>query len=237
MKKLMLIFGAVLLGAMLTSSCKHNSLIDLTIHSISENCDPDTVYFQNDIYPMIVSNCAKSGCHNGSGGEEEAHDLSDYNAIMNSGYVKAFNANGSKIIDAVTSGGGEDKMPPSPNDPLSSSQIAMLKTWIDQGARNNECSGGCDTTSVSYSGTIAPLMDNYCTGCHGSTGNTTGIDLTSYSDHGSFSGVATVAANGRLYGSVTHQSGYVGMPEGADMLPDCKIDEIRIWIENGFPND
>ncbi|MEZ5014514.1 MAG: hypothetical protein R2794_09500 [Chitinophagales bacterium] len=213
------------------TACKHNTLIDLSEHTVTDNCDPDTVYFQNEVLPIIISNCAMSGCHNGGGGEEEAHDLSDYNAIMNSGYVKPFNANDSKMIKAVTTGGGEDKMPPSPREPLSSEQIATLKTWINQGARNNECTGGCDTTNVTYAGTIAPVMNNYCTGCHGGTFPSAGIDLTLYSN------VAAVAADGSLYGSVTHTPGYNPMPQGGNMLQDCILDEIRIWIENGYPNN
>ncbi len=230
MKKHLIISGLAVAVLSVFSSCKHNSLIDLTEHSVTENCDPDTVYFQNEILPLIISNCAKSSCHTGSGGEEEAKDLSSYTAIMNSGYVKPFNSNDSKMIEAVSKAGGEDKMPPSPNTPLTSSQIDLLSTWIDQGARNNECTGGCDTTNVTYAGTIAPLMDNYCVGCHGA-GNTTGVTLTSYS------GVAATAADGTLWGSVNHTGGYSAMPKGGDMLPDCHIDEIRIWLENGYPND
>ena len=128
-------------------------------------------------------------------------------------------------------------MPPSPNEPLTSAQISLLKTWINQGARNNECSGGCDTTNVTYSGTIVPLMNNYCTGCHGSSGNTTGINLTSYADAGTDAGVQTIAADGRLWGAVSHEAGYSAMPPGGNMLQDCQLDEIRIWLENGYPND
>ena len=221
-------------GLMFTiASCRHNPLFDLTNPSVTDNCDPDTVYFVNDISPLIISNCAKSGCHIGSGGgEEEAKDLSSYEAIMNSDYVKPFHSSSSKMIESVTTGGGEDKMPPSPNTPLSSDQISMLKKWIDQGARNNECSGGaCDTTNVTYSGTIAGVMDTYCNGCHSGGSASGGIDLTSYG------GVAAVAGNGKLMGSVTHASGYVAMPLGGSWLPDCKIDELRIWVEDNYPNN
>ncbi len=224
----------IVAGGMLFAfaSCRHNPLIDLTDPTVTDNCDPDTVYFVNDISPLIISNCAKSGCHTGSGGEEEVEDLSSYDAIMNSGYVNPFHSGSSKMIEAVTSGGGEDKMPPSPNAPLSSDQIAMLKKWIDQGARNNECSGGaCDTVNVTYSVTITGIMDTYCNGCHSGGSASGGINLTSYS------GVAAVAANGKLMGSVNHASGYVAMPYGGSWLPDCKIDELRIWVENNYPNN
>ena len=170
------------------------------------------------------------------GGEEEAHDLSSYEAIMNSDYVDPFDANGSELIEVLTES-GEDKMPPYPNEPLTSSQITILKSWINQGARNNECSGGCDTTNVTYSGTIAPLMGNYCNGCHGDSGNSTGINLTSYFDSGTDDGVKTVAQDGRLWGSVNQDGGFSAMPLGGNRLQECKIDELRIWLDNGYPND
>ncbi len=222
----------ITIGIAIIPSCRHNSLIDLTNPTVTEDCDPDTVYFKNDVYPLIISNCAKSGCHDGSSGEEEADDLSSYNAIMNSGYVKPFKANDSKMIEAIKENGGEDKMPPPPDEPLSSAQIALLEKWINQGAKNNECSGGaCDTTNVTYAGTISITMETYCNGCHSGAAPSGGIDLTSYS------GVAATAADGSLLGSVMQIGGYVAMPYGADMIPDCKIDEIRIWVENNYPNN
>ncbi len=30
----------------------------------SSDCDPSTVYFKQDVLPLLQSNCAKSGCHN-----------------------------------------------------------------------------------------------------------------------------------------------------------------------------
>ena len=29
----------------------------------TSNCNPDTVYFQNTILPLVVSSCATTGCH------------------------------------------------------------------------------------------------------------------------------------------------------------------------------
>jgi hypothetical protein len=222
---------AGLIFTITSGSCKHEPFFDPTQHSVTDNCDPDSAYFVNDILPLIVSNCAKSGCHDGRSGEEEANELTSYITIMNSGYVEPYDANRSKMIESVTSGGGEDKMPPSPNEPLTSAQIDLLRTWINQGAHNNECTGGCDTTAVSYSTTVVNTMSNYCNGCHSGGSASGGISLTSYS------GVAEIAADGRLMGSIQHVAGYIAMPYNADMMPECKIDELRIWVENGYPND
>lgn len=227
--KLSLIFIAI--PVLLIGACRHTSLIDPSIHTISTECSSDTVYFQNDIYPLIISNCAKAGCHT-TNGDEEARDLSTYQKIFESGYVKPYNSGDSKLVEAIKSEGGEDKMPPSPNAPFTSSQIALIEKWIDQGAFNNECAGGnCDTLAVTYSITIAGIMNNYCTGCHGMTDPSGGIDLTNYN------GISASAENGSLYGSVSHTPGYTAMPYGGNLLPECKIDEVRIWIEDGYPNN
>jgi len=224
----------VVLGAVAFAGlgCKHNTLIDLTDPTVTINCDPDTVYFQNDVLPLLVSNCAKSGCHESGGGhEEEANPLSSYNEVMASDYVDPFNANHSKLIEVLTES-GEDKMPPSPNEPLTASQRSLLEKWINQGARNNACEGGdCDTTVVNYSNQIVRTINTYCKGCHSGASPSGGIDLSSYS------GAAAIAANGSFLGSVQFDGGYVAMPYNGTMLSDCKIAEIRIWIENGYPND
>ncbi len=221
---------AIILVFFCFSACKHDPFVDASQHTITENCDPDTVYFANDIQPLITSHCAKSGCHDGTSDEDEAEILSTYTDIMNSGFVEAFEANNSEMIEVLTEG-GDDRMPPSPEEPLTAAQIELLKTWINQGARNNECSGDCDTTSVSYSGTIATIINKYCTGCH--SGATPGgdITLTNYTE------VSTIAADGSLMGTITHNPDYISMPYGGSWLPDCKIDEIRIWVDNGYPND
>ena len=125
MKRFIYIIPFFLITAFIIESCQHNTFIDLTNPSVSENCDPDTTYFQNEVLPLIISNCAKSGCHTSEGGgEEEAHDLSSYEAIMNSDYVDPFDANGSELIEVLTES-GEDKMPPYPNEPLTSSHAIM----------------------------------------------------------------------------------------------------------------
>jgi len=217
-------------GILSVTSCKHIYTPDLTEHTVTDDCDPDTVYFTNDVLPIIISNCTEAGCHNGETTEEDAKPLTNYDEIMNSEWVDPFDPQSSKLIEVLTET-GDDRMPQEPNDPLTAAQIETLSAWIAQGARNNECSGGCDTTNVSYSGTVAITMETYCTGCHSGTAPSGDIALTNYSE------VAAIAENGGLMGTINGEYGWVAMPYGGSMLPDCKIDEIRIWVENGYPND
>jgi hypothetical protein len=193
-------------------------------------CDPDTVYFENDILPLLLSNCAMSGCHDVDT-HEEGIILSTYDYIMSGDedLVTPGNANNSKLYEQLFED-GEDRMPPPPNSPLTSAEKELIYTWIEQGALNNYCED-CDTSSVTYANSIDPIMSSFCTGCHNSADPQAGIDLSNYD------GVSVVAADGSLVGSVSHEAGYVPMPYGGSWLPQCQIDKIRIWVDAGYQNN
>ena len=93
--------------------------------------------------------------------------------------------------------------------------------------------GACDTTSVTWSKTIQPIMQQQCAyvGCHVGSNPSGGINL------GSYAGVREQAANGALLGSVEHQSSYQPMPRGSTKLPDCQIAMLRIWVTAGAPQN
>jgi hypothetical protein len=44
------------------TSCTHDP-IDPVDPPLAGACDLDTVYFQNNVLPVLVANCASSGCH------------------------------------------------------------------------------------------------------------------------------------------------------------------------------
>lgn len=78
------------------------------------------VSLETTIMPIIASNCAITGCHNGS----RSPDLRTSSAIV---------GNASRI-KARTSGG---TMPPSGRPSLSQAQIQLISCWVDDGAPNN----------------------------------------------------------------------------------------------------
>ena len=96
---------------------------------------PDTdVSFNDQVLPIIVSNCASSGCHTGvSGGEEELIPLTNYSQIMK--IVKPGSARDSELYKVITQLSGENAMPP--GRPLSEEQIQLILVWINKGANNN----------------------------------------------------------------------------------------------------
>ena len=224
--------------------CKHDPILDPvasdgagntngssdTISIPESTCDPDTTYFTNNILPLFISNCAKSGCHDAASHQKDII-LNSYTNVMASGEIESGDPSEGDIMEVITEDDPDKIMPPPPNIPLTQNQISMITEWISQGAKNNSCSGSCDTTNVTYTGTISPLLIAKCAGCHNSATSSGNINLTTYS------GAQLQALNGRMLGAISHTPGYTPLPQGGSMLPDCEIDEIRIWIENGAPNN
>jgi hypothetical protein len=190
-------------------------------------CSPDTAYFVNDIMPLISSNCTMSGCHDNIT-HAEGVNLTSYSKIMQ--YVVAGNASNSKLYKVIIRTDG-DRMPPPPMPAFSAAQKALIQKWISQGAKNNSCAGRCDTAVFTYSGAVKPIMDNKCVGCH-NPGNLGGnIDVSTYN------ATKVIALNGKLYGSVAHQTGFSAMPKNAAKLSDCEIRQIQKWITAGSLNN
>jgi hypothetical protein len=119
-------------------------------------------------------------------------------------------------------------MPPPPYDALNNAQVQQIKSWILQGAKNNECFNDCDAENVSYAETIWPMMQKYCTGCHSSASPGGGIVIE---DHGD---MVAIANNGSLMGSVRYEAGYAKMPTN-QQLSECNINQLQTWIDEGMP--
>ena len=185
----------------------------------------------DDVLPIFRSSCAKSGCHDAAS-KQDGYILDSYANIMNKG-IKPGNAEDSDIYEAITEDDNdEDRMPQKPNPPLTKEQKELIKKWINEGAKNTtNCSTGCDVNVFSYSAGIKPILDANCVGCHNGPSAPLGINLTTYT------GVKTVASNGRLLGAVTHQAGFKPMPQGSAKLSDCKISQIQKWVQAGAPNN
>lgn len=87
----------------------------------------------------------------------------------------------------------------------------------------------CDTTSVTFSGTIVPILSSNCYSCH-SNANAPfggGIHLQT---------IADVVTNSAKMAISIKQTGAKPMPPSGK-LSTCSIAEIDIWIRNGMPNN
>ena len=93
-------------------------------------CSPDSVYFFNEIQPIISSNCTMSGCHDNIT-HADGVNLTTYANIMR--YVQAGNASESKLFKVIIRT-DEERMPPPPRSPLSQLQKDKIYKWINKAA-------------------------------------------------------------------------------------------------------
>jgi len=196
-------------------------------------CDSNTIYFNQQILPILQSNCAFSGCHDAATAQDGVI-LESYEQVMQTADVRPFDLSGSDLYEVITEDDEDKRMPPPPNARLTSGQVQLISQWILQGAENLECdedAQGCDTENRSFAAHIQPVITNNCLGCHSGGAPSGGINLSTYA------GVKTVADNGRLLGAIRREAGFSPMPQGAAQLPQCTIDQFAAWVADGAPNN
>ena len=221
-------------------SCKHEIPLpipgDNTGNPIDPNpteiCDPNTVYFQQQILPLFASSCGmpNAGCHDPAD-HEGGIILTSYEHIMSSGEIVPGNLNEGDVFEVINESNPNDIMPPAPNAPLTQEQIDLIADWITQGAQNNSCEAlFCDTLNVTFTSSISTLVSNKCEGCHSGANPNGGVSLTSYAQ------ISASATSGTLWDAINATNGVAIMPPNTG-LSDCEIATFRIWIENGALND
>ncbi len=184
----------------------------------------DTVCFNTDVLPLYVSYCGSSGCHDASS-QREGVILTDYAHIMLG--IRAKQSSSSRYYTII---GGS--MPPKSSPQMTTTNIATIKKWIDQGALNTQCTNVCDTTVFSYSGAIQTILANNCGGCHGTSPGTANVYLGTYA-----AAKAYITANTTLFNNAinwTSATAAMNMPQSGKMVA-CKITQIQKWIKAGYP--
>lgn len=227
-----LILMSVLL--LLIISCKHpyGELPDSAtqVGDTSTPCDPGKIYFQQQVLPILISNCAMSGCHDDAT-HKEGVVLTSYAKVMATGEIRPGNPGETKLYKVLVTSDAGDRMPQPPQNPLTAQQIQAIYSWIQQGAQNLVCANMCDSSLFTYSGAISPLIQNKCQGCHSGTNAQGGIDLSTYTL------LNTKVTDGKLWGSINHLPGYSPMPQNGTKLSDCEIKQFEKWIAAGAPNN
>ncbi len=105
----------------------------------------------------------------------------------------------------------------------------------------------CDTTTVSYSKTIAPIISVNCTSCHGASavgfGAGGGIQMDTYTS------LKSVADSGWLLPSISWQLNLLptsysatglpaeNMPQSLPQLGSCDLNKINAWVHQGAKNN
>lgn len=122
----------------------------LVLSLMLAGCGEREVSFATDVQPIFEEHCIE--CHGGSGEGVAASGFSvqDYDSVMkgtNLGQVVVAGSSMSSTLYLVVAQktSPEIHMPPQHPEawaegrgtPLSQDQIAVIQTWIDQGAKNN----------------------------------------------------------------------------------------------------
>ncbi len=235
------IFLLSVFALLIGSSCTHEVLSPINntpptpndsipdLPPIESDCDSDSIYYTNTIAPLLGSSCGSSTvyCHNSPSDENEQIDLSSWWSIMNGDedeLVIPGNPFNSKMIEKILEG----EMPPDTSSfSITNDQIDLLTAWIAQGAQDNSCNEGCDTTNVSFQSDIFPIISLYCTSCHSGSDPNGGTLLDNYSN------IRNAAVNGNLIDAINWQGTVVPMPFELDQLNECYINLIQIWVDNG----
>ena len=92
----------------------------------------------------------------------------------------------------------------------------------------------CDTTTVTYAATVAPILTLNCNSCHGTTlaaANGGGIILDNYT------AVKVYVTNGKLYNSMIQNGLASPMPKNMAKVDVCTINKIAVWINRGALNN
>ena len=92
----------------------------------------EPVDFGKQIAPIIEQHCVRCHSPGNSKGDVSLATLDD---LKSNEYVVAGDADGSYLIELVTSQDGEPPAMPKEAKPLSADEVARLRQWIDQGAK------------------------------------------------------------------------------------------------------
>jgi hypothetical protein len=94
----------------------------------------DPVRFNRDIRPILSENCLS--CHGPDAKQRKAELRLDVEASAHEHAIVAGNPGESELISRITSNDDELKMPPTESGKkLTSEEVAMLRRWIEEGAK------------------------------------------------------------------------------------------------------
>jgi hypothetical protein len=105
--------------------------------------------------------------------------------------------------------------------------VLYLSGCAKESADRLSAGSTCDTTDVSYSKQILPILEDNCYTCHQGATASSGIDLSN------FATLQAHVANGDLVSAVTHTGSVTPMPYELPMLPSCEVNTIVAWVHQG----
>ena len=89
----------------------------------------------------------------------------------------------------------------------------------------------CDTSNVTYSLSVVPIIDRECIVCHSASANLGNVTLEGYAE------IKKYVDNGKLRSSITHDGNASPMPKDGNKMSDCNIKIIQTWLDANAPNN
>lgn len=89
----------------------------------------------------------------------------------------------------------------------------------------------CDTTNITFSGTIVTILSNNCYSCHSN------INAALYGNDIHLENYADVTAMAVAMQAAIKHTGPFPMPKNGGMLKVCSIAQFDIWVRNGMLNN
>ena len=113
-----------------------------------EVCDPNTVWFQQQVLPILTSSCTNPGqglnCHHTANDDNDDIQITSYQTLMASDIVQD-----GDFWEALNEDDADDIMPRYPVPALTQDQLDLIQLWLQQGAQNNSCeNAACDTLNI-----------------------------------------------------------------------------------------
>src|SRR5439155_18869299 len=132
---------------------------------------PPPALFETDVQPLFKAKCLR--CH-GDKARKGDLDLRTHASVLKGGesgsVVLPGNPEKSLLYEKVRSG----VMPPSKKDPLSEAEVALIRRWIEPGARTARA-GQSEQPVTQHD--VIPILLRRCTVCHGPRQREGGLDL------------------------------------------------------------
>ncbi|HKK88823.1 MAG TPA: hypothetical protein VJ917_08230 [Saprospiraceae bacterium] len=89
----------------------------------------------------------------------------------------------------------------------------------------------CLTENMSYTNDVLPVLERNCLSCHNVASQQGGVNLEGYE------ALKLWVDNGAFLGSIKWESGFSQMPQGGPQLPECDLNKIEAWIDQGALNN
>ncbi len=220
-----------------------------------------TVSFTGQVAPLLVAKCG--GCHvqRARGDFSMANFAALAKGSASGVVIMAGDADGSRIIEVIESGDM-----PRGGTPLGAEEIALLKDWINGGARFDGPNPTASLASyspskptdapvakpalvtageddaVQFAADIGPVLLANCMDCHGDQNPRNNLSFSTFAQllAGGDSGPIVVPgkpAESLLAKKLRGTASGARMPQGRGPLPDETIAKVEKWIELGAKFD